>query len=136
MRTVLKFMKYNTKNKLKIINCLKDNCDKHLTIEEIDSSLKGSVPLASIYRIVDELVEEGLVRRFVIDRNNSACYQIIDDANAHNHFHLLCTKCGKLIHLDCDEVNHLLSHIKEDHNFDVDVTKVTLYGLCEDCRKG
>ena len=128
-------MKYITKNKLVVINCLKDNSDKHLTIEQIEQLLNRKVPLASIYRIIDSLVEEGAVRKFIIDRNNSACFQYVDNANKHNHFHLLCSKCGKLIHLECDEVNHLLSHIEDDHNFKVDITKVTLYGLCEECQK-
>ena len=128
-------MKYSTKNKIKILNCLKENSDKHLTIEQIENLLEGQVPLASIYRNIDVLVEEGLVRRFVIDRNNSACYQIVDDNTDHNHFHLLCSKCGKLIHLQCNEVNHLLEHIEESHNFKVDISKVTLYGICSDCQK-
>ena len=128
-------MKYITKNKLKILNCLKDNQDKHLSIENIFDLLNKDVPLASIYRIVDELVEEGAVRKYIIDRNNSACYQYIGDGNEHQHFHLLCTKCGRLIHLECDEVNHLLSHIQSDHGFDVDISKITLYGVCKDCQE-
>ena len=32
-------MKYHTKNKVKIFNCLKANSDKHLTIEQIDELL-------------------------------------------------------------------------------------------------
>ena len=128
-------MKYITKNKLKILNCLKDNQDKHLSIENIFDLLNKDVPLASIYRIIDELVEEGAVRKYIIDRNNSACYQYIGDGNEHQHFHLLCTKCGRLIHLECDEVNHLLSHIQSDHGFDVDISKITLYGVCKDCQE-
>ena len=128
-------MKYHTKNRTKILACLKANKDVHLTIEEIDEKLNHQVPLASIYRNMDDLVMEGLVRKYIVDRNNSACYQIIDDGNEHNHFHLLCTKCGKLIHLECHEVDHLLKHIKDEHNFAIDVTRVTLYGVCPDCQK-
>lgn len=128
-------MKYHTKNKVKIISCLKKNNEKHLSVEQIYDELSHQVPLASLYRNLDELVEEGSVRKFVIDRNNSACYQIVDDGNEHNHFHLLCTKCGKLIHLECHEVDHLLKHIESEHNFNIDITKVTLYGVCEECAK-
>ena len=128
-------MKYHTKNKNKILKCLIANSNKHLTIEQIDSLLDGQVPLASIYRNVDDLVEEGTIRKYIVDRNNSACYQYIGDGNEHNHFHLLCSKCGKLIHLECHEVEHLISHIEEEHGFKVDISKVTLYGICPDCRK-
>lgn len=129
-------MKYHTKNKLKILNCLKTNSDKHLTIEQIDELLNGEVPLASIYRNIDDLVEEGMIRKYIIDRNNSACYQFIGEGNKHQHFHLLCNKCGQLIHLECREVEHLISHINEEHGFNVDISKVTLYGVCQDCQKG
>ena len=129
-------MKYHTKNKVRIINCLKANSNKHLTIEQIDEILDGQVPLASIYRNVDNLVEEGAIRKYIVGRNNSACYQYIGEGNEHQHFHLLCSKCGKLIHLECDEVEHLISHIEEEHGFQVDISKVTLYGVCEECQKG
>lgn len=128
-------MKYHTKNKNVILKCLQANCDKHLTIEQIASLLNGQVPLASIYRNIDDLVNEGSIRKYIVDRNNSACYQYIGDGNVHNHFHLLCSKCGKLIHLECHEVEHLLSHIEEEHGFKVDISKVTLYGICPDCQK-
>lgn len=127
-------MKYHTKNKTQIIACLQANSDKHMTVEQIDNALNHLVPLASIYRNIDELADEGIIRKYVIDNNNSACYQYVDNNNQHNHFHLLCTKCGKLIHLECHEVTHLLDHIKDEHGFDIDVTKVTLYGLCPACK--
>lgn len=127
-------MKYITKNKLTVINCLKENSDKHLTIEQLEKILDGKVPLASIYRIIDSLVEEGIVRKYVVDRNNSACFQYIGDSSEHQHFHLLCSKCGKLIHLECDEVDHLIKHIESEHDFIIDISKITLYGICEDCR--
>lgn len=128
-------MKYLTKNKTTVLSVLIENKGKHLTIEEIDELLKGKVPLASIYRIVDSLVDEGLVQKYTIDRNSSACFQYIGDGIAHSHFHLLCVKCGKLIHLECHEVNHLIEHIESEHGFKVDISKVNLYGICEECQK-
>ena len=128
-------MKYHTKNKLKILNCFKKNKDKHLTIEQINVLLKHEVPLASIYRNVDDLLNEGVIRKYIVDNNNSACYQYAIDGDEHNHFHLLCSKCGKLIHLECSEVERLINHIEDEHGFQVDVSKVTLYGLCPDCQE-
>ena len=128
-------MKYHTKNNVNILNCLKENSDRHLNVEQIDELLNHKIPLASIYRNLDELVEEGLIRRYFIDRNTSACYQFLDNNDEHDHFHLLCVKCGKLIHLECHEVNRLIKHIEDEHDFDVDITKVTLYGICPDCKK-
>ncbi|MCR5185152.1 MAG: transcriptional repressor [Bacilli bacterium] len=128
-------MKYITKNKIQVINILKDNSYQHLTIEQIDNLLNKQVPIATLYRIIDSLVNEGIVRKYSLDNNTPACFQYIDDNNHHEHFHLVCTKCGKLFHLECHEVNHLLSHIKDEHGFDVDISKVNLYGICKECQK-
>ena len=127
-------MKYKTKNRTKIINYLKSHDDEHLTIAEIQRDLKD-IPQASLYRLMDSLLEEGLVRKYAIDPSSPCCFQYVDNEHCHEHFHLICTKCGKLIHLECDEVEHLLHHIKDDHGFDVDISKVNLYGLCEECEK-
>ena len=126
-------MKYVTKNKLQILDYIKSHKDEHLTIEQIYQGLNKKIPIASLYRIVDSLVEDGQIRKFITDINVPACFQYIGDNNEHMHFHLLCTECGKLIHLECDEVNHLVSHIQDEHDFQIDITKVNLYGLCADC---
>ena len=128
-------MKYQTKNKTKILTCLIENSDRHLTIEDIDTLLEHEVPLASIYRNIDELVKEGVILKFTIENNSSACYQFISKDSKHQHFHLKCNKCGKIFHLECEEVNDLLAHISKEHGFLVDVSKVTLYGVCPDCQK-
>ena len=127
-------MKYKTKHKTELIEFLKKNEDKHLTIHEIQRSLKG-IPQANLYRLMDSLVKSGQVRKYFIEPNSSCCFQYVDSEHCHEHFHLICKKCGKLIHLECDEVDHLLQHIKYDHGFDIDVSKVNFYGECEECRK-
>ncbi len=128
-------MKYNTKHRNEIIKYLKKNEDKHLTIQEIKEELKGKIPQATLYRLMDSLEQEGVVRKYIIGPSFACCYQYADCHHEYEHFHLVCQKCGKLIHLECDEVEHLVNHIKDDHGFAVDVTKVNLYGLCEDCQK-
>lgn len=127
-------MSYLTKNKKTVLGFLKSNSDRHYTVEELKNELPD-VPQASLYRIIDELVEIGLVKKYIIDNNNPACFQYVGDGIKHSHFHLLCTKCGKLIHLECREVNELIKHIEDEHGFSVDISKVNLYGLCEDCKK-
>ena len=127
-------MKYNTKNKTEVIEMLKENVDKHLTIlemEEILSKRNKRIPIATLYRIIDSLLKEGKIKKYVID-DKAACFQYIGNS-IHNHFHLICSKCGKVVHLKCDEVNELVEHISCEHHFKVDESKVNLYGICKDC---
>ena len=128
-------MKYQTKHKAQLINYLKSNSDKHLSISDIQKDLKD-IPVATLYRLIDSLVESGEVRKYIIGPNSSCCFQYVDGHDCHNHFHLICEKCGKLYHLECHEVDHLLEHIKDEHGFSIDISKINLYGLCEDCKKG
>lgn len=127
-------MKYKTKHKTEIIKFLKENDDKHLTIGEIQKELKD-IPIATLYRLMDSLVEEGVVRKYITSPNSPCCFQYSDCGHDHHHFHLVCEKCGKLIHLDCDEVDHLVEHINDEHGFKVDISKVNLYGVCDECAK-
>ena len=128
-------MKYNTKHRNEIIKYLKKNENKHLTIQEIKDELKGKIPQATLYRLMDSLEQEGVVRKYIIGPNSACCYQYANCHHDHEHFHLVCQKCGKLIHLECDEVEHLVNHIKDDHGFAIDVTKVNFYGICDECQK-
>lgn len=127
-------MKYKTKHKSELLAFLKENEDKHLTIQEIQSSLK-SIPTATLYRLMDSLVESKEVRKYFVEPNSSCCFQYVNDHHCHDHFHLLCSKCGKLIHLECDETEHFLKHIKDEHGFDVDISKINFYGVCKECQK-
>ena len=126
-------MKYNTKHKNELILFLMKNADRHLTISEIHEELP-KIPQATLYRLMDSLCEDGLLRKYTIGPNSSCCYQY-NSGSCHEHFHLICERCGKLIHLQCDEVEHLLTHIKDEHGFMVDMSKINLYGLCEECQK-
>lgn len=128
-------MKYKTKHKAELLTFLENNQDRHLTIQEIQKALK-SIPQATLYRLMDSLVENGQVKKYFIDPNTSCCFQYVGNEACHEHVHLVCKKCGKLIHLECDEVDHLLQHIKDDHGFDIDISKVNFYGECEECQKG
>ena len=130
-------MKYQTRQKQTILNLFKDNDDRHLTVEEIKSLLdeKGEVvSIATIYRKVDELAKEGLIQKIVFDNTSKACYQYKSHDDCMDHFHLICEKCGKLIHMDCDEVEHIVNHISKDHNFKVNKSRVSFYGICDECR--
>ena len=131
-------MNYETKNKKLIIELLKEKADSHLTIDEISTLLKekgNKIPTASLYRIIDSFAKENIIRKYVVDNNSPSCYQYCGEDDLHNHFHLLCSKCGKLIHLECDEVEELVKHIEKKHNFKVDKSKINLYGLCSSCKE-
>ncbi len=95
---------------------------------------KGKIGKATIYRCLDRMVENGEVKRFLSDGGDGAMYQLIDPANGcDRHFHLKCTSCGRVIHLDCGFMAAFEKHIVGHHGFRVDNTRTIIYGLCETC---
>ena len=95
------------------------------------------VGTATVYRTLEQLVEEGIVRKYVLDGKSSACYQFLsgEPHACTEHFHLKCTQCGQLFHVSCDYLNQLGEHLLEHHGFVIDHTKTVLYGLCAACSK-
>jgi Fe2+/Zn2+ uptake regulation proteins len=132
-------MNYNTKQKQLILNCLMQNKDRHITADEIKEFLsKGNdmVGKTTIYRYLDKLVSQGLVRKYTVEGGKSACYQYMDQMDqCRNHFHLKCVDCGQLIHLECDYLDDINKHIQSHHDFKIDHSKTVLYGQCGKCAK-
>lgn len=130
---------YKTRQKENVLDFLIRCKDRHVNVREIEIFLAGEgtpVGTATIYRRLDELVAQGLVRRYILDGKTGACYQYIENNNVcHEHFHLKCNKCGRLIHIDCNFLSGINEHILEHHGFCVDPSQTVFYGICEDCRK-
>ena len=128
---------YNTMQKQLIIKMLEANKNHHLNVDEMLEILKeegASVSRATLYRTIDSLVEGGIVRKYVINENEKACFQLIDEEECHHHFHLVCSNCGKLIHLECEKFEEILDHVSKEHGFNVYPGRVVLYGICNECQ--
>ncbi len=131
---------YQTKQKALIDEYLKDNAGNHVTIKDIQEYLDfndSHIGLTTIYRYLDKLVEKGVVHKYIVDNNSSACYQYIKDGcqKRHEHFHLKCEKCNELIHLDCHELENIQQHLAKEHNFVLNLHKTVFYGLCNECSR-
>lgn len=133
---------YNTKSRQAILQCLKDNEGKHLTVENLAEmlSIQGEKPsITTIYRTLEIFVKNGDVNKFVFDNDKSAYYEFIPDSSKsvrhgkEEYVHLKCFRCGKIDHLRCNLISELASHVKEKHSFSVDNSKTIFYGKCSDC---
>lgn len=128
---------YNTKQKTILINFLKNNTNRQFSINEIAKGVENSgIGKSTVYRQMSNLLEEGIVRRYR-GQGKTVVYQYADkDMGCHKHFHLKCSDCGKIIHLDCHHIMNLMGHITEEHGFSIDMANTVLYGRCNGCRKG
>lgn len=131
-------MQYNTKQKASITAILEKAGGAHITAEDISRALAEqgiSVGKTTVYRQLERLTEQGIVRKFFVDEG-SACYQYVGEhGDCHNHYHFKCAVCGKLLHLECEFMDQVSDHIFEHHGFTISNEKTVLYGICADCRK-
>ncbi len=129
---------YKTRQKEKILQYLSTHAGQHVTAQELSRHLEADgtpVGTATIYRYLDALVTDGVLRKYTIDPRTCACYEYVaPDGACKRHFHLKCMRCERLIHLHCEHLDGLEQHILEHHGFQIDQSKTVLYGLCKECR--
>ena len=133
---------YKTKQMTEMLTFLKSVQGKHVTVNEICGFFreKGiAVGTTTVYRHLEKMVEEGIVAKYVVDGTSSACFEYIGEAAEKDSrqvcYHCKCEKCGKLIHLQCREVESLQQHMMEHHSFFMDPHRTVFYGICKECRE-
>lgn len=124
-------MSYNTKQKELIINVIK-NINHEFTIKDIYNSLSNKVGLTTIYRVIDNLVNENNINKR-IDKNNITYYEYLEKCDNENHFFLKCNSCGNLTHVDCECINDLYNHINKNHKFKLNKENIIINGICNKC---
>lgn len=124
---------YNTKQKDVILNAIKHQ-KQEFTINDIYNRVKDKAGLTTIYRLVDKLVLDGRLSKY-IGKDNTTYYQYLEECNEDNHFYLKCEHCGDLVHIDCDCIEDLSSHIFKKHKFKPNKEHIIIKGICEKCIK-
>ncbi|MDD6490059.1 MAG: Fur family transcriptional regulator [Clostridia bacterium] len=128
---------YKTKQREAILKYLVDNSDSHVTVCQIADYLSSNgnhVGVTTIYRHLEKLLEQGLVRKYTVDGSTGACFQYVqENSRCREHFHLKCEKCGCLIHLECSHLDELYEHIYDDHAFRINPFRTVFYGICKEC---
>lgn len=122
---------YSTKQKDLLLTFLSNNHDKLFTVSEIVDALKNNgISKSSIYRNLDTLLNNNLIRKVIVDESKIIKYQFITN-QCKGVIHLCCHKCNKMIHLN-DELNDI---ILKKYEFLIDKDKTVVYGLCKDCNQ-
>lgn len=130
---------YVTEQKRILQKILEDNCDQAYTVDElldkmVEACGEHAPGKSTVYRLITHLVEEGTVKRFIKDNSRKSAYQIVLGEHCDCHLHLKCIECGKLIHLDEEISDKLLSTVKDTSDFSVSEEATVLFGKCGDCK--
>ncbi len=131
--------KYKTKQRENLIEYLKATEGAHITAFDVCNHFKEqgiSMGQSTVYRQLESLVDEGILGKYIIDANTPACFEYIGaevHCDSEPCFHCKCEKCGKLIHMHCDELKTIGDHLYKHHSFKLDPMRTVFYGICDDC---
>lgn len=132
---------YRTKQREELVAYLRSRQGHHVTVNEISEFFQGNgtpIGVTTIYRHLERMVEDGSVNKYILDKNSGACFEYVDKQHSCVQpvcFHCKCEVCGKLIHLKCDELEHIQGHLMKQHGFALDPARTVFYGMCEACRR-
>lgn len=126
--------KYQTKQREQLMLFFEKHCDRQYTIEQLADRIAG-IGISSLYRNMNLLVEEGLVRRSRQDTGRKSLYQYIGNDHCVNHLHMKCNKCGRIMHMDDTLEKLFIEAVKSNTEFDIDANKTVLFGSCASCEQ-
>ncbi|ELV08758.1 ferric iron uptake transcriptional regulator [Wohlfahrtiimonas chitiniclastica] len=120
--------------RLKILNILVSaSSEDHLSAEEIYQRLNESgeeVGLATVYRVLTQFEQAGLVQRHFFDGGQS----VFELDNGDQHSHIVCVKCGYVDEFHKEEFRVKSEEIAKNFGYLFQEAKVTIYGICKRCQ--
>jgi Fur family ferric uptake transcriptional regulator len=118
--------------RIHVLQLLLSNEGEHMSAEVVYRKLYESgvdVNLATIYRVLTQFEEAGLVERHQFDATTSVFELKPDD----HHDHMVCVRCHQVIEYVSPEIEALQERIAKDHGCEiVDHTHV-IYVTCPEC---
>jgi Fur family ferric uptake transcriptional regulator len=116
----------------KILDILETADQHHLSAEDIYSLLRDSgedIGLATVYRVLTQFEEAGLVTRHHFETGQS----VFELDHGQHHDHLVCIKCGHVEEF-CDDVIELRQkEIARKAGYQMTDHALNIYGICAAC---
>lgn len=101
-----------------------------LSAFEIEAQLAGRVARASVYRILEQLEELGLVTRLDLGQGLARFEPTRPD---HHHHHMICDTCGDVIPFADADLERSIEKLSRSVDFEVAAHDVVLHGSCSSC---
>lgn len=113
--------------RVKILQFLEQSPQRHLSAEDVYKALLEAgddVGLATVYRVLTQFEQAGLVERHNFDGGHSVFE--LDDGEHHDH--LVCLETGKVVEFHSDKIEQLQEEIAEELGFELGGHSLVLYG--------
>jgi Fur family ferric uptake transcriptional regulator len=109
----------------------------HLTADEVYEKVRKRIPkvsMGTVYRNLDVLSAAGLIRK--LEPHFS---QMRFDGNLREHYHVICTRCGKITDADIKPSDNTIENLEKAlgnlTRYGIFGHKLEFLGLCPECLK-
>lgn len=123
-----------TNPRLKILHILEQAAVRHLSAEDVYRTLLSTgedVGLATVYRVLTQFEEAGLVRRHHFEEG----YSVFELNQGEHHDHLVCLKCGHVDEFVDKIIENRQQKVAEQAGFQMTDHNLIIYGVCAHCLK-
>jgi len=120
--------------RLKILDLFEQSNKRHMTAEEIYRLLSDEgqdIGLATVYRVLTQFEQAGLLMRHHFD-SDKAVFELKQDDH---HDHLVCLQCGKVEEFFDAEIEKRQTRIAKERGFAIHDHSLQIYADCikENC---
>ncbi len=115
--------------RVKILEILESNEDRHMTAEDVYKSLleRGEeIGLATVYRVLTQFVNAGLAEKHHFE-GGQAIFEL--DRGSH-HDHIVCVQCGRVEEFVDATIEQCQNDIARKHSFKITDHSLIIYGDC------
>jgi Fur family ferric uptake transcriptional regulator len=113
--------------RVKILQFLEQSQQRHLSAEDVYKALLESgedVGLATVYRVLTQFEQAGLVERHNFDGGHS----VFELDNGQHHDHLVCSETGRVIEFHNEKIEQLQLQIAKELGYELTGHSLVLYG--------
>lgn len=123
-----------TTPRLKVLQIFHSGPQRHLSAEDVHRRMleqQDDVGLATVYRVLNQLTEVGILTRNVFDAGK-AVYEL---HQGEHHDHLICLECGHVEEFSDDVIEERQRAVATSKGFALAQHQLALYGYCPNCRR-
>lgn len=126
---------YKTDQRRILLSFFSENGGESFSVDQILAILSADAQISrsSIYRNVDKMAQEGLLRKTLSADGRKALYQYSACETHCDRIHLQCEKCGKVFHMENASDEERLKSVLGRSGFRLDERAAVLPGTCKAC---
>ena len=115
-----------THPRVRILQVLESSPNRHLSAEDVYKALLDAgedVGLATVYRVLTQFENAGLVERHNFDGGHS----VFELDRGDHHDHMVCIETGTVIEFHNEEIESLQRQIADEHGYEIAEHSLVLY---------